>query len=288
MRTNSKRRTMHSAMKYMRTAGSPGFRRAVKIALVILAIAAVFGIYKLCALAVSKLRACWEAQCVITDVTTQVSISSTPHVKEEHVREWFSLTNGCNLAHLDLAATREQVLKEHPIVKDMSVRRHLPNKIEIAVEERLPIARVNLKRVGEIARWDVVDVDGMVFEYARKDSKKLPVISEKTPSAQRGERLSGRALTALRLVELCALRNVASLPECEVSTDSPTYLKVTTENYSTVLIAWSLLDDPSDPEQPAMTTILTNLQQLMNQGLYPDRVTYTITDLDRIAVRTNE
>lgn len=286
MRTKKNKRSMHSAMKNTRTPGSPGFRRAIKIALVLLALTAIFAIYKVCAFAVSKLRDCWESQCVITDIAAQVSISATPHVKAEHVQEWFCLSNGCNLARLDLAATRERVLKEHPIVKDMSVRRHLPNRIEIAVEERIPIARVNRRRVGEINRWDVVDVDGMVFEYARKDSKKLPVIVEKNPSAQRGERLSGRALTALRLVELCSLRSVASLPECEISTDSPTYLKVTTENYSTVLIAWNLLDDASDPAQPALTQILTNLRQLMNKGLYPDRVTYTITDLDRIAVRT--
>ncbi len=291
MRTNKRtKRTLHSAMK-TRSSGSPRVRRLLKVILVLAALAFIGALCWLCALAFSHLKACWEEQCIVTDEAEQVSISATPHVKAEYIKEWFSLSNGCNLAHLDLNETRERVLREHPIVKELTVARHLPNRIEIAVEERKPIARINLVRPrtpNDIARWDVVDVDGIVFEANRKESRNLPVIIEKKPSAQRGERISWRALVALRLAELCVVRNLISFDLPEISTDSATYLKATTANYSTVQIAWSLLDDARDDGQPALTQILTNLQQLMNQGLYPDRVTYTITELDRIAVRTNE
>ncbi len=290
MKTNRRNRlTLHSAIK--KTRGSGKFRRAMRIVF-ILFILAVFGVLAVLGWkAYVFLRTCWEEQCVITNIDEQVKISATPHVKAEHIREWFSLTNGCNLAHLDLKALHARAMQDHPIVKEMIVARHFPNRIEIFVEERKPIARVNLKRAtgkNDIDRWDVVDADGIVFEANRKETRNLPVIREKKPSAKRGERISGRALVALRVVELCDVRNVVSFSLPEIATDSPVYLKATTENYSAVRIAWNLLDDARDEKQPALTQILTNMQQLMNQRLYPDRVMYTITDLDRIAVKTYE
>ncbi len=285
------KQVLHSAVKRTRGAGSPKFRRVLRVFLLLLALAFLGAVGYLGVRAFNFLKACWEELCVITDVDAQVSISATPHVTAEHIREWFSLTNGCNLAHLDLNEIHARVIREHPIVKKMTVARHLPNRIEIAVEERKPVARINLRRAkgkNDIDRWDVVDLDGIVFEANRRESRGLPVILEKTPSAKRGERISGRALVALRLVELCDVRNIVSFDLPEIATDNPTYLKATTVNYSTVRIAWHLLDDARDEEQPALSRILTNMQQLMNQGLYPDRALYTITDLDRIAVRTYE
>ena len=298
MRTvNKHSRSLHSARKQAGKGLSPGWRRGIKISLAVCLLGLVaYALVKGCLFATAKLKSSWEAQCVVTNVTAQASISASPHVKEEHVREWFGLSNGCNLARIDINGTRERILREHPIVRELTVVRHLPAALEIALEERKPIARVNFQTstVNQdghgiaIHRWDVADAEGMVFEYAKRDSAKLPVILEKNPTARRGERLNGRALAALRLVELSTVQGIVSLPIPEIDTDNETYLKLTTADYNTILIDWKLLDDPTDEDQPAMRQILKNLQNLFNNGVRPHRATYTITDLDRIAVRPNE
>lgn len=299
MRTvNRHSRSLHSAMKQAGKSLSPGWRRGIKISLAVVLLGlVVYALVKGCLFATAELRSRWEAQCVVTNVTEQVSISATPHVKEDHVREWFGLSNGCNLATIDINATRSRILADHPIVREMAVVRHLPASIEIALEERKPIARVNFQTTVvkqqdgsgiPIHRWDVADEEGVVFEYAKRDSAKLPVILEKNPTARRGERLTGKALTALRLVELSTIQNIVTLPIPEINTDNETYLTLTTADYNTILIDWKLLDDPTDEEQPALRQILRNLQNLFNGGVRPHRATYTITDLDRIAVRPNE
>ncbi len=293
MRANRRTsRRLHAALKPV-TEAPTTTRRIMGYALAALVFAgAVWGV----CWAVVRLNGLWIEQCVVTDVASQVAISTEPHVSEELVREWFGLTNGCNLARIDFQRIRERVLAEHPIVRELTIVRHLPNRVDITVEERRPIARVNLKptkvRVGDkevvTANWDVADANGVVFAFAKKDSQTLPVIVEPAPSAKRGETLSGRARSALRLVDLISRLDVAALSMPEVSIANENYLTVTMRDYSTLRILWRIIDSPDDPEQPVLTRILLNFQKKMDSRLYAERGTYTVVEPDRISFLPDE
>ncbi len=268
-------------------------RRTLRFAVSLLVLgAACWGVW----IGVLELDAMWKEQCTVVDAREQISINATAHVSEELVRNWFGLTNGCNLARIDFAGIRSKVMSEYPIVKDMTITRHLPSRLDISLEERVPIARVNLKpmklRINgkDVAtvNWDVADAEGVVFDFAKKDTQMLPIINEPTPSTKRGERLSGRASMALRLVDLCSRDEFASMSLPEVSTANATYLTATTRNYSTVRIDWRLVDDPDNPEQPNLMKILSNLRDTMNTKLCPAGCTFTVTDLDRVSMLERE
>ena len=282
-----KNKTHHAALRSLH-ADSPAMRWGRRVLIVTLVLLLGWG---LVALSI-HIKHKWNSQCTVPEVTRGISVSATEHIPAEIAREWFGLTNGCNIAEIDFDVRRQEVMRKHPIVRNLQVTVHLPNKVHINIEERVPVARINLREmkvhhgneIRELVRWDVVDSEGVFFEFARKDSEKLPAIREPIPSARLGEQLTGRALTALRLIELSSLRGVTASPLPEVSTENNTYLKITTQDYNTLLIAWRIIDDPANPEQPALTRILTNFQLLMNQNLYTGNRTFIVEEPSRIYV----
>lgn len=282
-------RPLHAALKAAGTAGSPAVRRTAKILIALILLGGViYGAW--CGYV--ALRERWQAQCVVRDVKTQVSISATPHISEELAREWFGLTNGCNLAKIEFSERREKILKEHPIVRDMHLTLYLPDRVELTMEERKPIARINVRRKTfrqgaktiERLNWDVADASGMVFEFPNRDSETLPIIHEKTPSARRGEVLTGRALTALRLIELSTVRHATTLELPQISVDDDTYLQITTQDYNTLLVDWRIIDKPTDPDQPILAKILKNFENLKLQNLYPGVRKFYVPEPNRITL----
>lgn len=233
----------------------------------------------------------WLAQFVVTDYKTQISISATPHIQEEVARVWFGLTNNCNLAKIDFMELREKVLKEHPIVRELNVTLHVPNHLEISMEERKPIARINFRPMPIQQRpdnprytWDVVDADGVVFNFPPRDSVSLPCIREKSPSAKLGERLSGRALTALRLIELTTVRGIPAPELKEISTDNETHLAITTAADDILHVDWRIIDPPTDPDQPTLQEVMKNFDDLSKQNLFPAHQTYNVPAPGRITL----
>ncbi len=65
-----------------------------------------------------------------------------------------------SLLNLDLGKIRSEFLKE-PIVKDVSLRRIMPNTLEIAIQERNPIAIVCTEKTV----CALIDEDGVLFPY---------------------------------------------------------------------------------------------------------------------------
>ena len=294
MRANKRSpRRLHAALKAVGGDGADGARRAIKFVVAFTVVgAALWGTW----IGVCKLRDLWIEQCVVTDVKSQVSVSATAHISEDIVREWFGLTNGCNLALIDFGAIRKRVLKDYPIVKDLSVTRHLPNRLEVALLEREPVARVNLKRTTvkrngrdmAFATWDVVDIDGVVFDSSKKDTQTLPVIIDSSPSAPRGGRLEGHAMSALRFIEIANRENLPYLQNPEISISNAVNMMVTLRNYSHVQIQWRMLDDPSDPAQPTLTKTLVEINKAINENLNAERGTFIVVEPGRFSHLPNE
>ena len=241
----------------------------------------------------NRLHAMWIEQCVITDVSSQVSVTSGKMVKGDVIAENFGLRKGANLALIDFDAKREEVLAKIPNLKSISVVRRLPDKVTIVAEERSPIVRMNVKgRNSDTGR--VADAEGMVFLCSR-GTQMLPTIREAAaPGTPPGKRLDGRAAAALQLVDLVRDPEFQELGILEVDVSKPDYISATLSgSYSTVRLAWEGMDDPSPASRAALASRLQLLLKAIRTrlGECDHPVVWNAADLanpNRIYVDTKE
>lgn len=243
------------ANKIERKAG----KRSVLAFLALILLAALLGGV---AFAYTKLRDIYLEQCVITDATEQVAITSGKLVKADVIAGMFGLTNGANLARIDYGARREKCLREQPAIRSLSITRHLPDRIEISVVERTPEVRLNLvKSKNETGK--VADADGIVFRSFRGTGT-LPVIREAAEKATPpGKKLPERALAALRLIEVASDTEFADLRILEVDATPPDYLVATFGNYARAKIAWEGMNNPTAANQKNLVERLRQLRDAM-------------------------
>ena len=236
---------------------NPSERRRLLVAACAIAFAAAaVGL----AIAYNRLRDLWLEQCVITDVASQVSITDGKMVRADVIAYEFGLKNGANLALVDFDAKRRETLKKIPNIREISIARHLPDKVSITLEERIPVVRLGVKGQ-KTDNGRVADTDGVVF-ISSNGTQTLPLVREAAaPGTPKGQRLSGRALAALRLLETCRdrFRDFAAI-EADVS--KPDYITVVLGNdYSTAKIAWDGMDDPADSTMPNLVKRLEALSK---------------------------
>lgn len=262
----------------------------------------VFALVALAALAVGAwrfgvaLRKAFLAQCVITDMPAQVSIATGQTTKEGVVLELFGIRKGVNLAEIDFAEKREKILAKYPAIRSATVRRHLPDKIEIHIEERVPVAKMNEvadRRAGKMkSTGRVVDLDGVVFMKSA-GTEALPTICERAGSATKpGARLSGRAKAALELLSLSRQSPYSDLGIMRIDAAGPDYLLAILGDYSPAKIAWEGMDDqPSPASRKAMEKRLSHLRKSVLSGVAPAGtrpVVWNATEPDRVFADTKE
>ena len=228
-----------------------------------------------------KLHAIWVEQCVITDMERQVSIDSGKMVKADVIAGVFGLKPGANLALIDFAEKREAVLAKIPNLREIRIRRHLPNRVAITFEEREPIARLGV-RGQKGASGKVVDKDGVVF-YCARGTQLLPTIREaNAPGTAAGTRLGDRARAALRLVEACHESDFAELGLLDVDVAAPDWLQATINagsSYAQLKIAWEGMDDPATPvSRASLLRQLTHLRDAIRTRVGDGTVIWNATD----------
>ena len=237
-----------------------------------------------------KLKDLYVEQCEIRDMAAQVEITAGKMVRPGTIADVFGLKVGANLAKIDFAARREDVLKSIPNLREIRITRRLPDKVFIAAEERTPIARMGFLGDRSIT-GRVVDADGMVFDCMR-GTQTLPTIREPgKPGTQRGSFVKGRTLAALKLVEACRDPEFLELGVLEVDTFKHDFLVVTLGNYSRVKILWEEMDEstPSGQTPTARKDLLSRLTLLRNtirSKVTPDAVIWNATIPGRIFADT--
>ena len=233
------------------------------------------------------LRDLWREQCAITDFASQVRINSGKLVKSDVVAEVFGLRTGANLATIDFAKKRAEALERHPAIRDIHLRRRLPNRVEIAVTERTPVVRMNIRgRKGDTGR--VADSEGVVF-LCRRGTAMLPTIREsQAPGTMPGKRLSGRTLAALRLVEACRETDFLELGVLDVDASKPDWLLATLGDYSTAKIAWSGMDNPTEGNRGEMLSTLVNLRNAIRSKVGAGAVIWNATNTGFVYSDTKE
>lgn len=244
---------------------------AILVALAATAVGAVF--------AYGKLRDLYLEQCVITDMVRQVEISAGKMVKADVIAENLGLRPGANLATIDFEQRREDLLKRVPNLLSIRITRKLPDRVIVAAEERTPVARLMSKdRNAGVGR--VVDTEGVVFVWQR-GTQNLPVIRE-PQCTPRGERIRGRTLAALRLVEACREPEFLELGVQDVDTQKHDFLTATLGNYSRVKILWDGMDEQTPDSKIDLTRRLTNLRDTIRSNVSPSTVIWNATIPNRI------
>ena len=237
------------------------------------------------AMGFSRLREAYEEQCVIEDIAEQVDISSGKMVKPDVIAENLGLRVGTNLARIDFAERREEILKKIPTLRDISITRTMPRRLRIVAEERVPVARLGLRgRKGVTGR--VVDSEGMVF-FCQRGTHLLPTIVEpRAPGTQSGHRISGRARAALSLVEACREPDFVELGVQDVDISRPDYLLATLADYSRLKIAWDGMDSPSSKSRAELERRLGQLLRVIRSRVGMGAKIWNATLPDRIFADT--
>ena len=241
---------------------------AVIVLLVILGLGAVLGY--------EKLRDLYLEQCVITDMPSQVRISSGKMVHPSTIAEELGLRPGANLALIDFTAKREELLAKIPNLRRIRIERHLPDKVVVTAEERTPVARLGLRGKNAVT-GRVVDTEGMVFLWQR-GTQTLPTIREATPQGTpKGQSITGRTLAAIRLIEACGEPDFAELGILEVDVSKPDYLLATLGNYSRAKIVWEGMDDESPASRADLMRKLGLLRMAIRSQVASDAVIWNAT-----------
>lgn len=262
----------------------------IAAAAVVLAALSV-GAWYLC----SKMHAAFLAQCVVTDVGRQVKVTTGQMLKEGTVLELFKLRKGANLAEIDFAGLREKALKRYPAIRAIYVARHLPDKVEIKIEERIPVVRLNeidaRRMVRKSPTGRVADAEGIVFTKS-SGTEALPVIYERAGDATKpGRTLPPRAMAALRLLALAREQPYCDLGIMRVDTDSRDYLLAILGDYSPAKIAWEGMETDTDASQKAMARQLRHLRDSVASRVAPAGtrpIVWNATEPDRVFADTKE
>ena len=247
-------------------------------ALILAAIGAVIGF--------GRLRELYLAQCVITDMNTQVSIRPGTMVHPANIAEGLGLKLGANLATIDFARKRREFMQEIPNLRDLRISRTLPDKVTVIVEERTPFARLDL-RGKPSATGKVVDLDGVVF-YWQRGTQSLPTIREASaPCTPKCATVTGRTRAALRFLEACREPGLAELSVLEVDVSKPDFLLATLTSYARVKISWEGMDEEQTPASRAdLCARLGNLSKAIRSKVAPQATIWNATIPNRIFADT--
>ena len=256
-------------------------------ALVVATLAVIVALGAGLILGYDKLKDLYLEQCVITDMASQVKITSGKMVPPSTIAEELGLRPGVNLAQIDFTAKRKYLLEKIPNLRTVRITRRLPNKVIVAAEERTPVARLGLKGKGAVT-GRVVDTEGMVFLWQR-GTQTLPTIRESTPpGTPKGQRITNRTLAALRLIEVGREPEFLELGILEVDVAKPDFLLATLGNYSKLKIVWSEMDEqvPSPASLADLRDRLTKVLKAIRSRVAPQTVIWNATMPDTVFADT--
>ena len=286
MRRNSKRKSLlHSAIRRTNRTDEKALGKIVLGVLVAVAATALAVGATAC---VRAMRATWLEQCVITDPARQVEVTTGSHVKRSVILEGFGLKEGANLAQIDFAARRDELMRKVPNIRSLSVSRRLPDAVEISVAEREPLAKVEVKGAKGQSGL-VVDSDGVVFRRRGGSTDLLPKIVEaRQPGTQPGKSLAGMARSALDLVALCREDAFAGFNVIAVDCSHQDYLLAVLANYQRAIISWDGIESPDAVSRENMRERVGRLRHCVLSGVATRGKIWNATQPGHITCDTKE
>lgn len=244
---------------------TPGrWRRRTRVGATILAVVAMlvltcYGLYRACAFAVRRL--------VFENprfALAQIIVDNDGALTPERVAQLAGVRVGLNLFSLDLAAVQRN-LETIPLVRRVEVRRVLPARLFICVNERVPMAR--LKAAGREAAETglLIDRSGVVMQPLKLSdgsvvqpatAQRLPVLTGVPMAGVRvGKQIESEPVyRALELLEAAGQSITGSLLEIEqVDLSRPRALVVTTRSRAVIRF-----DEENFPQQLRRLGVILN------------------------------
>lgn len=137
----------------------------------------------------------------------EVKVLNAGTLTPEQAFKFCELQRGENLITLDLVNVQQVVKRKHPEFKEVSVRRVLPNRIEVLLKRRTPVAQI------AFSRYVQIDKDLVVLPGSSTIPFKNLTIIEGTPIPREGLYVGVTARDAatkkaLKLVEVIKRSNV--------------------------------------------------------------------------------
>ena len=133
------------------------------------------------------------------DTSPDIRVHGTVNASEARVMEVFAEDTGRSL-YLFPAEERRRRLLAVNWVRDAAVSRIWPNRVEVVIREREPVAFVRLAGRGGRSRVALIDEDGVILEQPPKSQYQLPVlkgVDEKQTEPMRAVRVR-RAMGLVR------------------------------------------------------------------------------------------
>lgn len=101
-----------------------------------------------------------------------IEITGTARVSKNEVARLAGIRHGSNIILLGARSVREALL-QNPLIKDVEIKRNLPDKVMVTVFERKPFAYVHIG-----ARFYMIDDEQVVIEISKApNNKDLKIIS---------------------------------------------------------------------------------------------------------------
>jgi cell division septal protein FtsQ len=135
-------------------------------------------------------------------------VSDGQRVSPAKVKQWAEIEVGMNMHAVNIAKMRTALLRV-PVIKSVDVTRYPPNRMEIRISERLPIACLGVHRLLG------VDQTGFVFTVSPSRNA-MPTITGFVEQISPGTRLQGRLLNAVEVVDVLNRTPLGGLIRVEV------------------------------------------------------------------------
>jgi hypothetical protein len=197
---------------------------------------------------------------VLRDLRNSVTITTGKTLTPDLVCEVLGIREGINLFSIQIEQKRQELLEQAPNIRDITIVRRMPDKMNITIIEREPIARVG-------SNGRVVDDEGVVFiRYAGTGG--LPMIKgdDEFAQIQPGDRVHGNEMAAVRLV------NNALRPECRLrilvlDTTKEDYLLLTLSDHRQAKFAWDGMQDDEKNTEAKMQKQFDQLGKAMESDI---------------------
>ena len=197
---------------------------------------------------------------VVKDDPSKVIIDTGKTLTPELITEFLGIEVGINLFSISIDSKRVQLMEKAPSIKDISIVRFMPDKLNISIIEREPIARVEID-------GRVVDDEGVVFvRYTRTSGLPVIVGSKTIKASKPGDRLTGMDLAAVRLAN-STFRSECKIHFMSVDTSNSRYLLLTFPDSRRATIAWEGMAKQSRKSDRLMIDQYDNLANAMNNDV---------------------
>lgn len=191
----------------------------------------------------------------ISNIEVDVGLKAV--ITETLVREHAGIKPGMNLFEVPIKKIRSDFLKNMSNIKDMEIRRRLPDTLKIRIIEREPVARIG--RTGVL----VADSDGYIF-LGKKDIVKLPVIFGHTGLVLRpGDQTDGMTFAAIQVLEMCRdpMFEIIDIKSIDVSNKE--YITLWLTGGVSDQLAWEKMGERSKTAESDLMRRLSKLSQVL-------------------------